>query len=186
MKWQRPRRLGLELAADVGYVHAQQVRVGFGTTELHVLRPTHEVDARFLYFVTAGARFRRLGEASMTGTAGQKRVPEDFVRDYRTPIPPLEVQREIANYLDRETARIDEARRGKGATARAVGREAQCNHHPRRHPGGRPKRSGRDSGVAWLGEIPAHRATVQLPGPSTNEMMANRGEVPLLENFISS
>ncbi len=63
--------------------------VGFGTTELHILTPSPEVDGRFLYFVTAGAQFRKLGEACMTGAAGQKRVPEDFVRDYRTPIPPV-------------------------------------------------------------------------------------------------
>ena len=39
--------------------------------------------------------------------AGQKRVPDDFVRDFSHPIPPLDEQRAIARFLDRETARID-------------------------------------------------------------------------------
>ena len=81
--------------------------VGFGTTELHVLAPTNEIDARFLYYVTASDNFRDLGEASMFGAAGQKRVPEDFVRDYRVPIPNLARQRAIVAYLDHETVRLD-------------------------------------------------------------------------------
>ena len=82
--------------------------VGFGTTELHVLTPGEELNARFLYYVTASNRFRNLGEAAMFGAAGQKRVPEDFIRDYEVPVPPLARQRAIADYLDRETARLDE------------------------------------------------------------------------------
>ena len=81
--------------------------VGFGTTELHVLAPTDEIDARFLYYVTASHSFRERGEAAMFGAAGQKRVPEDFIRDYRVPVPPPAKQRAIADYLDRETARLD-------------------------------------------------------------------------------
>lgn len=81
--------------------------VGFGTTELHVLAPKDEIDARFLYYITTGDHFRKLGEAAMFGAAGQKRVPEDFVRDYRVPLPPLSQQRAIADRLDRETGRLD-------------------------------------------------------------------------------
>jgi type I restriction enzyme S subunit len=43
----------------------------------------------------------------MYGAGGQKRVPDDFIRDFRHPIPPLDEQRAIAAFLDRETARID-------------------------------------------------------------------------------
>ena len=57
--------------------------IGFGTTELHVLTPGPELDGRFLYYATVDPRFRRLGKACMTGAAGQQRVPEDFVRNFR-------------------------------------------------------------------------------------------------------
>jgi type I restriction enzyme S subunit len=43
----------------------------------------------------------------MYGAGGQKRVPPDFCKDFRTPLPPLPEQVAIADYLDRETARID-------------------------------------------------------------------------------
>ena len=81
--------------------------VGYGTTELHVLAPGDEIDGRFLYYVTASGTFRGLGEAAMYGAAGQKRVPEEFIRNYPVPAPPYAQQRAIADYLDRETARID-------------------------------------------------------------------------------
>lgn len=81
--------------------------VGFGTTELHVLSPGPEVDGRFLYYVSVSEPFRKQGEAGMTGAAGQKRVPEDFVKDFRFNPFPLGEQRAIAAYLDRETARLD-------------------------------------------------------------------------------
>ena len=81
--------------------------LGFGTTELHVLTPIPGIDARWLYYTTVSDRFRKLGEAAMFGAAGQKRVPEEFVRNYHVPVPPLAEQRAIADYLDRETARLD-------------------------------------------------------------------------------
>ena len=81
--------------------------IGFGTTELHVLTPIPGIDARWLYYTTVSDRFRKLGEAAMFGAAGQKRVPEEFVRNYHVPVPPLAEQRAIADYLDRETARLD-------------------------------------------------------------------------------
>ena len=92
--------------------------IGFGTTELHVLTPTSEIDARYLYYTTISDRFRKLGEAAMFGAAGQKRVPENFVRNYRIPVPPLAEQRTIVDQLDVETTRIDALmERARGAIA---------------------------------------------------------------------
>ncbi|NLE57272.1 MAG: restriction endonuclease subunit S, partial [Planctomycetes bacterium] len=61
--------------------------IGFGTTELHVLRPWAELDRRFLFYATISHPFRHLGAAEMYGAGGQKRVPDDFIRDFRQPVP---------------------------------------------------------------------------------------------------
>ena len=136
--------------------------VGFGTTELHVLSPGSEIDARYLYYVTASDHFRRLGEAAMFGAAGQKRVPEDFVRDYRVPVPPLARQCVIADYLDRETARLDAlvAEKERLLTLLAEKRRALIIHAVTR--GLDPAAPMRDSGIPWLGNIPAHWNLVPL------------------------
>ena len=130
--------------------------VGFGTTELHVLNPSSEIDARFLYYITVSDRFRRLGEAAMFGAAGQKRVPEDFVRDYRVPVPPFLQQRAIADYLDRETARLN-------ALIAAKQRLLELLAEKRRALITRAVTCGLDSNIPmratdihWLGEIPSH------------------------------
>ncbi|RYX90820.1 MAG: restriction endonuclease subunit S [Comamonadaceae bacterium] len=130
--------------------------IGFGTTELHVLTPTSELDGRFLYYITASRSFRRLGEGSMIGAAGQKRVPEDFVRDFRISLPPVFHQRAIAKYLDRETGRLDALVTAKERVLRLLAEKRQglITHAVTR--GLDPRAPVRDSGIPWLGEIPAH------------------------------
>ena len=43
----------------------------------------------------------------MTGTGGLKRVSPYFIRNSQIPIPPLDEQKEIAQYLDEKTSAID-------------------------------------------------------------------------------
>lgn len=57
--------------------------IGFGTTELQVLRPREYVYAPFLFYLTKSHPFRNLGIASMKGVAGQQRITDDFVKDFR-------------------------------------------------------------------------------------------------------
>jgi type I restriction enzyme S subunit len=88
-------------------VHGLLNGVGFGTTELHVLTPNDGLDGRFLFYITASEPFRKQGEAGMTGAAGQKRVTDEFIKNFRVAIPSFTEQRAIADFLDRETARLD-------------------------------------------------------------------------------
>lgn len=81
--------------------------VGFGTTELIVMRPVRADHPEWLYYLTLCSSFRFPGEALMQGAGGQKRVPDLFVKDYFAPVPPPDEQQAIADYLDIETARID-------------------------------------------------------------------------------
>jgi type I restriction enzyme S subunit len=81
--------------------------VGFGTTELHVVRPDSALDSRFLFYITIAHVFRNFGVSEMIGAGGQKRVPEDFIKNWKPPLLPLETRRRIARFLDDKTARID-------------------------------------------------------------------------------
>lgn len=81
--------------------------VGAGSTELHVLRPKPEVDARFLRYVVMSAPFLSEGVTAFQGVAGLQRVPDDFLRDFPVAEFSLEEQRCIADFLDAETSRID-------------------------------------------------------------------------------
>ena len=75
---------------------------GFGSTEFHVIRPkSDKIDARYLLHFLRLESVRREGERRMTGSAGQKRVPEIFLNELVIPLPPLPEQRRIAEVLDR-------------------------------------------------------------------------------------
>ncbi len=75
---------------------------GFGSTEFHVIRAnTDIIDTRYLLHFLRLPKVRLDGERRMTGSAGQKRVPESFLNDLDIFLPPLPEQRRIAEVLDR-------------------------------------------------------------------------------------
>ncbi len=78
-----------------------------GTTELHVLRADAVLDKRFLFYVAISDAFRKIGESEMYGAGGQKRVPPEFIKDFRIPLPPMAEQSVIVDYLDERTGNID-------------------------------------------------------------------------------
>lgn len=83
--------------------------IGFGSTEFHVLRPSSAILPEFLYLVTILREFRQLGVETMTGAAGQQRVPSTFIEQFPTCLPPLSEQTAIVEFLDEQTAKIDAA-----------------------------------------------------------------------------
>ncbi len=66
--------------------------LGFGSTEFHVLRPTDKTHNAWLYGLVRRESFRHEAKRSFTGTAGQQRVPAEFLKEFRLPIPPIRVQ----------------------------------------------------------------------------------------------
>lgn len=62
--------------------------VGFGTTELHVLRPTECLRPELLLEWVRTDLFRQWGEVAMVGAAGQQRVPPRFVREFVIAVSP--------------------------------------------------------------------------------------------------
>lgn len=75
--------------------------VGFGSTEFHVLRAGSKIDPSYLFHLIWNSKFRAEGASNMTGSAGQKRVPVDFLKRLQIPLPPLDEQRRIAAILDK-------------------------------------------------------------------------------------
>lgn len=130
--------------------------IAFGTTELHVIRPLPGLDARFLFYLTIAHDFRAYGEAEMLGAGGQKRVPEEFLKDWRPPLPPLETQQRIARFLDEKTARIDALIEKKRALLDRLAEKRQTLITRAVTKGLNPDVPMKPSGIDWLGEIPAH------------------------------
>jgi type I restriction enzyme S subunit len=135
---------------------------GFGTTELTVLRPGPQLDARFLHYFLQSPRFRQPGAGAMTGAGGLKRVPEEFTRNTLVPLPALQVQRRVAVFLDRETARIDALIEKKTRFIELLREKRQALITQAVTKGLDPSVTQKDSGVGWLGKIPAHWRVVPV------------------------
>ena len=79
----------------------------FATTELTVLRPAPELDQNYLALVLQSADFHAVGEASMTGAGGLKRVSETAARNYRFPLPDKKTQTRIVEKVRFEVDSTD-------------------------------------------------------------------------------
>ena len=75
--------------------------VGFGSSELFVLRPQKVLDRFLLYFLQHNG-FKDAACSTMTGTGGLKRVSSSFIQNCYVPYPDMDTQKEIADYLDRK------------------------------------------------------------------------------------
>ena len=74
-------------------------KIGFGSTEFHVLRPTLKTNPYWIYTVTAFKQFRKDAAANMTGSAGQRRVPAKFLENFKVALPPLDLQTQFADFV---------------------------------------------------------------------------------------
>ena len=128
---------------------------GICTTELLVMTPRKNLDAKFLLNVLLTREFIGRVDAETFGTK-MPRADWGTIRNLSIPLPTLPEQRAIADFLDRETAKIDEliSEKERLIELLAEKRWALITHAVTR--GLDPEAPMRDSGVEWLGEIPRH------------------------------
>src|SRR5690606_26116927 len=100
-----------------GFVKNLKNGVGFGSTEFHVLRSRANSDPGFIYQFSNSQDFRLNGAVNMTGSAGQRRVPTDYLKTLDVVFPPLPEQKKIAailssvdDVIEKTRAQIDKLR----------------------------------------------------------------------------
>lgn len=80
-----------------------------GSTEFHVLRPSSEIDPKFLLYFLFNPEVRRAARMNMRGAAGQLRVPSDFFEHLVLPVPPLREQRRVVSEIERRFTQLEAA-----------------------------------------------------------------------------
>lgn len=130
--------------------------IGFGSSEIYVIRATTYVNNRFLYYRLQEESFMDIATAAMTGAGGLKRVPSDVVNGYSLAAPVIEEQRTIAAFLDYETVRIDSLidKQQRLVELLKEKRQAVISHAVTK--GLNPNAPMKDSCVEWLGQVPEH------------------------------
>lgn len=142
-----------------------------GTTELHVWRPFNGTNLAYLFYLSDSLFFRGCGESEMYGAGGQKRVPPEFLKNLKFALPDPDEQAQIADFLDRETAKIDEliAKKRELIERLKEKRTALISHVVTKGlPPEEAAKHGlpvnpplKPSGVPWLGDIPEHWKVVK-------------------------
>lgn len=130
-------------------------RDGEAVGDFHVLGPVPGCNSRFLFYQLAGDQVIDVISGSTYG-AKMPRASWDFMGQLALARPPLPEQEGIAIFLDRETGKIDAlvAEQERLIVLLKEKRQALISHAVTK--GLDPNVPMKDSGVAWMGQIPAH------------------------------
>jgi type I restriction enzyme, S subunit len=119
-----------------------------------VLSSPKHLDVRFVFYWLYGSK-QNLIDLYATG-GGQPNINQDIIAGLRIPAPTVAEQSAIATFLDHETAKIDAlvAEQEKLIALLKEKRQAVISHAVTK--GLNPDAPMKDSGIEWLGEVPAH------------------------------
>ena len=92
---------------NIAIVKELENNIGFGSTEIYVLRAKTNIVNEFVFYRLQESNFMAVAVSAMTGAGGLKRVPAEVVNNYLLAIPDFEEQEKIANYIDGQTIKID-------------------------------------------------------------------------------
>lgn len=87
----------------------EQIDAVGGSTEFLVVRPSPEIDPRFLYFWSLTPSVRDRAKAEMTGTTGRMRLAGKSLSEFAIAFPGLVEQRRIVEMVEEHLAHLDAA-----------------------------------------------------------------------------
>jgi type I restriction enzyme S subunit len=154
-KWIPKDALVMALAGQ-GKTKGMVAQLGFQTTcnqSMAAIIPTKEIEARFLYWwLTLNYQNIR----NMAGGDLRDGLNLELLGNIPCPLLPFPEQQTIAAFLDRETAKIDAliAEQQRLIELLKEKRQAVISHAVTK--GLDPEAPMKDSGIEWLGEVPAH------------------------------
>jgi type I restriction enzyme S subunit len=123
---------------------------------LAVLRPRKSViDGAFLFRCLQAKPVRVQLELAANGVT-RFGIPKSEIGAMTVPVPPLQQQRAIAGYLNREIAELDALVAAKQRLLGLLAEKRRALITRAVTRGLDPRLPLRDSGIPWLGEIPAH------------------------------
>jgi type I restriction enzyme S subunit len=124
-----------------------------------VLRSVYAVDAGFMAYVLKSAGYIAALQSVTDGIRDGKNISYEQFGQIGLPYPVYAEQLAIAAFLDRETAKIDTlvSEQEKLIALLKEKRQAVISHAVTK--GLDPDAPMKDSGIEWLGEVPAHWAT---------------------------
>lgn len=158
-------------------------RVGEAVGDFHVLRPANGVVPHFAQLQMLTRAFIDTVDGSTFGSK-MPRASWDFLGAMPFVLPSVAEQAAIAAFLDRETARIDAliAEQEKLIALLKEKRQALISHAVTK--GLDPNAPMKDSGIEWLGQVPAHWNISRLGAIFREASDVGNDDLPILSVSI--
>lgn len=82
--------------------------IGFGSTEFFVLcsKDSNQTDIHFILQILRTDLVVEQAKLHFKGSAGQQRVPKEFLENLQIPLPPLQIQKEMVENIEQKTSQI--------------------------------------------------------------------------------
>ncbi|PJJ95600.1 restriction endonuclease [Lysobacteraceae bacterium NML91-0213] len=156
---------------------------GEAVGDFHVLRPSEKLIPRFAQYQMLQCEFIGVVDGSTFGSK-MPRASWEALGGMPFVVPAVSEQVQIASFLDHETARIDAliAEQEKLLALLAEKRQAAISHAVTR--GLDPNVPMKDSGIPWLGQVPAHWKVLRLGALFREVNEPGREDLPLLSVSI--
>ena len=152
---------GTDLQNDMTSLRTGLARdTGIITSAYINLRPKAEIDSVFLHYLLHSYDVKKVFYA--LGSGLRQNLSYDDFKYLRLPIPSPEEQRAIAGFLDEKCAKVDEAVRIKEEQIALLRERRQILIQQAVTRGLNPAAPMKDSGIDWIGQIPAHWDIVPL------------------------
>ncbi len=72
--------------------------IGFGSTEFHILRQKSDrIYMPYLWVILSDEHILEAAQGMFGGSAGQQRIPDTFLKKFPIVLPPLQIQKELAD-----------------------------------------------------------------------------------------
>lgn len=136
-------------------------RIGEGVGDFHVLRPDASMNGRFTQYQLLNKAFIDVVDGATFGSK-MPRASWNALGSMPLLAPPIEEQAAIAAFLDRETAKIDVLITGQKKLIELLAEKRLATISQAVTRGLSIAVVTRESGVTWLGEVPAHWVTGKI------------------------
>lgn len=167
---------------NIAIAHNLLNGIGFGSSEIFILRPNKKVSSEYLFYISQSKDFQDKACATMCGVGGLKRISPLFMKTYELTVPNLMIQEQIVNYLDSKLEEIDNQISLLNSKHDAYLHLKKSIINQAVTKGLDPEARMKDSGVDWVGDIPEHWEYKRIKDISRQVFMGKTPEYTFKKN----
>ncbi|MBS1035994.1 restriction endonuclease subunit S [Gluconobacter cerinus] len=144
-----------DIEGSGNFTHLASDEPTFAGYHTLIARPNNRAETRYLAYMLNSSSFRKQVQRAVKGVKVFS-ISQGLLKNLEILLPPLPEQRAIAAFLDGKCATIDEAVRIKEEQIKLLAERRQILIQEAVTSGLNPNAPMKDSGIDWIGQIPAH------------------------------